>query len=167
MPLEPTTLRSQITLTIVMNCENNPSLATSTEAYSFQCSFKCPFQTSSNVSNFELLLQTCFSFASHFLILLLQLLLLLFPLWQTWSHPKFGVALDVVMTFDVNSCCKPIKDKKNVLLCHSYVANFPWRNWWTLNSSFTMMMLLCSSQCNWLWCKWIKFHCGKNSILKI
>lgn len=123
MTLELPTLRSQITLTIVMNCENNPSLAISTKAYSFWCSFKCPFQISFNVSNFELLLQTSFSFASNFLLLLLQLLLLLFPLWQTWSHPKFSVALDVAITFDVNSCCKPIKH--NRACCYYVIPMLP------------------------------------------
>jgi len=123
MTLEPTSLQSQITLAIVMNCENNSSLATSTKAYSFRCSFKCPFQIISNVSNFKLLLKTCFSFASHFLMLLLQLLLLLFPLWQTWLHPKFGVALDVAMTFDVNSCCKSIKHK--IACCYYVIPMLP------------------------------------------
>jgi hypothetical protein len=113
-------------------------------------------------------LQTCFSFAGHFLRFLLQLLLLLFPLWQTWSHPKFDVAIDVAMIFDVNSCCKLIKHKR--ACCYYVIPMLPTSHEEINEPQIPHLQL-------WCCCVYLnaigygvngsKFHCDKNSELKI
>lgn len=45
------------------------------------------------------------------------------PLVTNMITSKFDVALDVTMTFDVNSCCKPIKHKRTC--CYYVIPMLP------------------------------------------